>query len=63
LRRKLGKEVWQFFPYDARNTLQEAQQDAHRHQVQAVDEEVAIAPMFAQPHTKIREFLRVPPQL
>jgi hypothetical protein len=61
LRRKPAKKVWQFSPQEARHRLEEAQQDADRHQMQAVAEEIAIAPMFAQPHTKDREFLRVLP--
>jgi hypothetical protein len=63
LRRKLGKKVWQFSPYYARDEFQEAQKNAYRHQMQAVCKEVAIAPMFAHPQTKGRELLRVPPQV
>jgi hypothetical protein len=63
LRRKLGKKMWQFFPYDAQNRLRETQKNAYRHHVQTIDKEVAIAPMFAHLQTSSRELLRIPPQL
>jgi hypothetical protein len=63
LRRKLGKKVWQFFPYDAQNRLWEAQENAHRHHVQTIDKKVAIAPLFAHLQASGRKRFRIPPQL